>query len=65
MNKIYEPRVKCRAPMCNGKASVHRTARLAAAFVRNALLVTSTDRENSVQCSFTMCFGGTQTKTKA
>ena len=34
-----------------GKASVPKTAKAVAAFVRNALLVTGTDRENSVCCS--------------
>lgn len=34
-----------------GKSSVHKTAKWGAAFVRNALLGTSTDRENSVQSS--------------
>lgn len=48
--------------MCNGKASVHRTARLAAAFRRNALLVTSIDRENSVQCSLCVLEGLKQSK---
>ena len=51
MNKTDEPCVKCPLPSVIGNASVHKTAKQVAAFVRNALLGTRTDRENSVQCS--------------
>lgn len=47
-----------------GKASVHKTAKPVAAFVRNALLGTSVDRENRVQRSL-RCSGGIAKKAKA